>query len=87
MCVVSMVMDHYHDKWKPLLPTYPTIPTQPVQPVQTIPQADIDEFYKLLERAREYDRKNNEPECELQEKKDALQAIAKALGVTIKFED
>jgi P2-related tail formation protein len=86
MCVMSLVVDHYYDKWQqqPTVPplTYPSVITinQP-----QIPQADIDEFYKLLEKAREYDRKHNQPDCELQSKKDRLTALAKELGVEINF--
>lgn len=95
MCVVSMVMDHYTEKWRELQPYLPntigpsspnpsphTLPAiQPFKPV--IPQADIDEFYRLLDRAREYDKRNNEPECELEEKKETLKTLAKQLGVEI----
>jgi len=80
MCVVSMVMDHYTDRWKPMIPSQPIL-----EMIPQIPQADIDEFYKLLERAREYDRKNGEPDCELEEKKEAIRKIAKQLGVEIEL--
>lgn len=85
MCVYSMIMDHYYDKWewpkpqpeiKPTLPKYyPPIPTQ----------EEIDEFKKLLERAREYDKKHSEPECELKEKKQKLLDLAKELGIEDKL--
>lgn len=48
---------------------------------------EIAEFRRLLKRAREYDRRNNEPDCELEEKKARLRDLAKELGVTITFED
>lgn len=83
MCVVSMVIDHYLDKWNPP-PLTPGI-TYPLTPQRTIPQADIDEFYRLLERAREYDRKHNQPDCELEEKKNKLKKLALDLGVEISF--
>lgn len=82
MCVVSMVMDHYLDKWNPPL-SIPEINYPPLQ--RTIPQADIDEFYKLLERAREYDKKHNQPDCELEDKKNQLKKLAKELGIEISF--
>lgn len=50
-----------------------------------ISQAEVDEFRRLLERARDYDRRMNQPDCELRDKRDALLAIAKALGVDISF--
>lgn len=97
MCVVSMVMDHYWDKWgtyprpSPFQqPKYPPFedPFSPfVQPPVTpqITPDQIEEFKKLLERAREYDKRNKEPECELQEKKQRLLDLAKELGVDISF--
>jgi hypothetical protein len=96
MCVVSMVMDHFHDKWAPRVPTWPTIPSpQPVPlpyvpappavPFPGITPEEIQELRDLLERAREYDRRNSEPDCELDSKKDALKKLAKALGVEIDF--
>jgi hypothetical protein len=106
MCVVSMIMDHYRDRWEPRIPRtddpfyYPPAPV-PLRPQQqwdpkdlqqfmapkppAITPEEIAEFRKLLDRAREYDKRNNEPECELAEKRDAVLAIAKALGVEISF--
>jgi len=96
MCVVSMVMDHYRDKWGPLIPIpivpfpvipypyYPLPPQEPV-PVPFISPAEIEEFRRLLERAREYDKRHNEPDCELEEKREAVRKIAKALGLEIDF--
>lgn len=82
MCAVSMIMDHYYDKWQqPTLPQYPP-PFQPYIP--KIPtQQEIDEFYKLLNRAREYDTVNNQPDCELDEKKQKLLKLAEELGIKI----
>ena len=97
MCVYSLIMDHYYDKWKwypppPMPVTYPSPNTLPVPPITIIPHpvspitpAEIEEFRKLLERAREYDRKNNEPDCELEEKRKKLKDLAKDLGVEINF--
>ena len=91
MCVVSMVMDHKYDEWRRVLPTAPQNPyvpaTLPYAPAPTIliTQQEIDEFRRLLERAREYDRRNNEPDCELEEKKRKLLDLAKELGVDISF--
>lgn len=105
MCVVSMVMDHYREKWEPLLPQTPwplapNIPDPyrqadpdevrkaleqfgPKQPAIT--KEEVEEFRRLLERAREYDKRNQEPDCELDEKRQAIKDIAKQLGVEISF--
>ena len=84
MCVVSMVMDHYHDKWRPLVPQPLPYP-YPVPAPSPITPAEVEEFRKLLERAREYDRKNNEPDCELEEKRKKVKDLADALGVKVDF--
>lgn len=84
MCAVSMIMDHYHDKWKRPKPyTYPNVPAWPSQPIIT--PEEIAEFKRLLERAREYDKQNNEPDCEMEEKKDRIKKLADELGVKIDF--
>ena len=102
MCVVSMVMEHYHEKWTQ--PPYWPGGTAPYEAPIVVPKdwqieldkltkppvvaptaEEIEEFRKLLERAREYDRKNNEPDCELDEKRQALKQLAKAMGIEIAF--
>lgn len=121
MCTMSMVMDHYADKWTQppytypgIVTTYPSYPggssvggiggtsspnqTPPIawskllQPqLPTVPKPkpitseEIEEFRTLLERAREYDRKNNEPDCELQEKKQKILDLAAEHGLKIEF--
>jgi len=107
MCVVSMVMDHYRERWEPRVPRtddpfywplVPVTPTTPQRPLDlkelqqflapkppAITPEEIEEFRKLLDRAREYDKRNSEPECEMAEKREALLAIAKKLGVEISF--
>lgn len=90
MCVVSMVMDHYADKWVPSVPIpNPWMPHNlpvPLPPApKPITQDEVDEFRRLLERAREYDKRNNEPDCELEEKKDKVRKIAELLGLKVDF--
>lgn len=91
MCVVSMILDHYGDEWprryrpQPILPMpgidYPILPTPPAGPTKQ----EIEEFRRLLDRAREYDKRNNEPDCEMDDKKRKLLDLAKELGVDISF--
>lgn len=93
MCVVSMVMDHYTEKWskdwseyeKAWSQNFPLIPrpTPPLVPLFT--QDEVINMKKLLERAKKYDIDNNEPDCELEEKKETLRKLAKQLGVEIEF--
>ncbi len=80
MCTVSMIMDHYRDRWtQQPIQDFPFV----VQP--SISPEEVAEFRRLLERAREYDKRHNEPDCELDEKKRALLAIAETLGIDISF--
>lgn len=44
---------------------------------------EIEHLKELLKRAIEYDKKNNEPHCETDEKIAAIKVIAKALGVDL----
>lgn len=80
MCAVSMIADHYHEKWQTYLPSYSPLP------VRIPTQAEIDEFHTLLAKARKYDKENNQPDCELEEKKQKLLTLATELGITIKFD-
>lgn len=86
MCVVSMVMDHYRERW-----TNPPFVYPPVIPLSQIvnppTQDEIDEFRRLLDRARKYDKKYGEPDCELDEKRLALKKIANEMGIDISFVD
>lgn len=79
MCVVSMITDHYIDKWKELKPPIEWPYNNPIT------QDEIEELRKLLEKAKEYDKKTGQPDCELDSKRQALKEIAKELGVEIAF--
>lgn len=90
MCVVSMVMDQYRDN----IPSWPQKPTIVVQPFTfdlTLEawKADIERRLAEMERmvlaAKEYDRKNGEPDCELDSKRVALKKLAEEMGIEIKF--
>ncbi len=98
---MSLVIDHYADKWQKMIPPYenpwkssPIVPTPDPVPYYPIPEpirqiypspAEIQEFRELLEKARKYDRENNQPDCEMEEKKKLLLEIAKKLGIKIDF--
>lgn len=95
MCVVSMVGDHYADKWAPRIPDW--FPEEPVKwPGATIIplvnirreefdalKRDVEEMKALLIRAKEYDERNGEPDCEIEEKMDLLRRVAKLVGVDL----
>ena len=81
---MSMVLDHYRERWHPLTQRPWIVPGVPVP--QITPE-EVAEFRKLLERAREYDRQHNQENCELEEKKALLKEMADRLGVNIDFVD
>lgn len=90
MCVVSMVGDHYSDKWR----TRDWYQTPFVQPfsinVEVVTRdeferlkAEVAEMVALLKRAKKYDADNHEPDCELEEKMVVLRSVAKLVGVNL----
>lgn len=98
MCVVSMVGDHFQDKWTdPQYPYYPQIKTITTDSIDfdeilkgKVTRAEFDalkkeveEMKKLLERAAEYDKRNNEPNCEMEDKVALLKKVAEAVGVNL----
>jgi hypothetical protein len=88
MCVVSMVMDHYLDKWKLTPPVFPLpspTPSPFYVPAPAVTPGEVEELRRLLDRAREYDRRHSQPDCELEEKRQALRKLAELLGVAIDF--
>jgi hypothetical protein len=87
MCVVSMVMDHYSDEWSRRFGTGGTGPVWPfvVTTPPTITPQELEEFRRLLDRAREYDKKHNEPDCELASKRERIRKLAAELGVEVDF--
>lgn len=94
MCVVSMVGDHYRD-WFP--ETYPNIKpyVQPNGPSKIVIgneitreefdalKRDVEQMKALLERAKEYDEDNGEPDCEMDDKVALLKKIAELVGVDL----
>lgn len=80
MCVMSMIMKHRIDQWKRLVP-YPYVPP----PAPKITEAELREFRELLERAREYDKRHHQPDCELDSKRKQVKKLAKKLGVEVDF--
>jgi len=93
MCVVSMIGDHYRDKftnpqqWPGIQPY-----VNPSQRVFESPdpvsrrefealKLEVAEMKLLLARAREYDQRNGEPACEMEEKVAILRRAAELVGV------
>lgn len=86
MCVVSMVGDHYNDKWnnQPFYPQgQPQIQWSPTQAEFDALKREVEEMKALLKRAKEYDERNNEPNCELEEKMATLRKIAELVDISL----
>lgn len=96
---MSMVVDHYNDKWQPFRdwtnnpnPTPPPNITVNVpdmeeikKEIRKIVKAELKEFKKLLERAKKYDEENNQPDCETEDKKKKIKDFADSLEIEIDF--
>lgn len=98
MCVVSMIGDHYRDKWADIWPgikvpdsvEYPGKGVQPFNPIPVISRdefdalkKDVEEMKALLKRAKEYDERNNEPDCKIEEKMALLRKVARMVGIDL----
>lgn len=44
---------------------------------------DVEEMKLLLQRAKEYDERNNEPHCEMEEKVALIKKVAEMVGVDL----
>jgi len=94
MCVYSMIAQDKIGVWeKKYWKDIPKIediddflyPKPTVQPSIEKLEEEIEELKRLLKLALEYDIKNNEPECESENKKRKLTEMAKKLGVEIEL--
>jgi len=110
MCVVSMVMDHYDERWRKQYPTfYPSYPNITFPPVTTpivprvegpLPQPtiikeepvitreefnqlkkEIQDLKELLQRAQNYDKIHNEPDCHNDEKIATIKKFIEMVGL------
>ncbi len=89
MCVVSMIGDHYNDIWK-ISPPIPDWKYPFCAPIPEVSRAEfetlkktVEEMKELLIKAKEYDARTNQPNCEMEEKVELLKNVAKAVGVDL----
>lgn len=85
MCSVSMIGDHYNDKWKDAW-----IPPPAGFQISGITRKefddlkrDVEEMKALLIRAKKYDEDNGEPDCEMDDKVALLKKVAELVGVDL----
>lgn len=91
MCVVSMVADHYQDKWT--APGYqqllnPAPFTSPVSREEyekeiAALKKEVQDMKELLIKAKAYDERNNEPNCEMEQKIAFLKKVGDVIGVDL----
>lgn len=99
MCVVSMVGDHFNDRFKKEPDWHRYFPNSPnpspfgegCRPLVPVERAEFDRLKKqveemadLLRRAKQYDESTNQPHCEMEDKVALLKHIAKQFGVDMK---
>ncbi len=91
MCVMSMIGDHYEEKWFPdkititpeiVWPTY-IPPTGPTQQEFDDLKKEVLEMRKLLKKAKQYDEDTGQKDCEIEEKMELLRKVAEAVGVDL----
>jgi hypothetical protein len=94
MCTMSMIGDHYREKWQYLPGIYqsplqePFVQQQFGQPQVSRAEFDmlkreVEEMKALLKRAKKYDEDNGEPNCEMDEKMAILRKVAEMVGVNL----
>ena len=103
MCVVSMIGDHYADKWRDRILPYQRPIDWPYWPVDEGPASspgakpvehptreefdalrkEVEDMKALLKSAVEYDERNNEPHCEVEEKMELLRRVAEMVGISL----
>lgn len=87
MCVVSMIGDHYSNKWgnpPPGLYTKPYVPADKEILKQLAElKKEVLEMKELLKLAIEYDKRTNQPDCENEEKIKVLKDVADMVGVSL----
>lgn len=97
MCVVSAMGDHYQGQFdpfkkyiadpapfgKPLIQPLPDFKQQVTREEFNELKRQVEEMKKILKVAAEYDARNNEPHCEIEDKVKLLKEIAKLVNVDL----
>ena len=66
-------------------PVYPEVTKIEFDKMRDELKKEIKDLQELLKKAKIYDEQNNEPDCELEDKKKRLREIAEAWGLEIEF--
>lgn len=82
MCVVSMIGDHYTDKWRGR--EWQTIIERPVSAAEVEQlRQEVEEMKKLLKKAVEYDKRTGQPDCPNEDKLAMLKEVARAMNIDL----
>lgn len=84
MCTVSMVGDHFNEwfkqpQYQQTFTHFPEVTKAEFEKLKN----DVEQMRQLLIRAKLYDEKNNEPNCEIEEKMATLRKIAELVGINL----
>jgi hypothetical protein len=84
MCVVSMIGDHYDDKWnkpeyKILWNNFSVVSREEFETLQK----EVLEMKELLKKAIKYDEDNNQKDCHIDEKILMLKKIAALFNIDL----
>ncbi len=85
MCIVSYIGDNSYRKYEnvPWIDSTHILSPGPSRREFDALKREVEELKNLLKLGKEYDKKNNEPDCEMEEKLDMLRKLAKMVGVDI----
>jgi len=90
MCVSSMIGDYFGDKFtekpqqqQPLTWPYPFDGEKPTKQEFDDLKKEVLEMKELLKRAIKYDKENNQPNCEIDEKMEFLKQVAGLVGIDL----
>ena len=86
MCVVSMIGDHYNDKWNQ--PYYQDLFNRESSLKEFKKEflelkKEVEEMKIFLKRALDYDKKTAQPHCETEEKIKILRKVAEIVGISL----
>lgn len=82
MCSVSAVIDTWRENWQPYIQPSPPYTFYPDDAEIQKLKRDVEEFRRILKKAREWDKEHSAEPCkETGDKIEALREIVKALGL------
>ena len=93
MCVYSNIGGYAQDMWPKPWPTAPVVPMVPYYPTDepgfyALPydgptKEQVQELIELLKSAKRFDKKTNQPDCEVEEKKEFIRELCEHFGINV----